>query len=204
MRTRLLALASALSVSALMALAPPSPAAQPQDGAKEAGSALRALDGRAGATIGPVYFRNDRTGRCMDIPGVGGAGNGTPVNQYSCDTSTADNQRFYLDHWGGTPQGLATFTIRSVKAVGMCVDPPGEGNPGVNAPLQMWTCIPGSWDNQRFYLQPLPSGREWIRHEVSGLCLDVAGLNAGNDARLQLYYCTDGPADDHNWSTHLL
>ncbi|MFD4240421.1 RICIN domain-containing protein [Streptomyces sp. NPDC058525] len=36
------------------------------------------------------------------------------------------------------------------------------------------------------------------------MCLDVAGLNAGNDARLQLYPCMDGPSDDHNWSIYVL
>ncbi|MEU8776611.1 RICIN domain-containing protein [Streptomyces sp. NPDC048606] len=156
--------------------------------------------GRAEGSVGPLFIRNDRTGKCVDIPGLGGAVNGTPVNQYTCDTSAADNQRFFVDFRGRTSSGWQIFTIRSAKVTNMCLDPVGVGRPGVNEPLQMWTCVPGTSDNQRFYEQPLPDGRAWIVNEASGLCLDVAGLNAGNDARLQLYPCVDGPSDDHNWS----
>ncbi|WP_042804646.1 RICIN domain-containing protein [Streptomyces sp. C] len=157
-------------------------------------------EGRAEGSVGPLFIRNDRTGKCVDIPGLGGAVNGTPVNQYTCDTSTTDNQRFFVDFRGRTSSGWQIFTIRSAKVTNMCLDPVGVGRPGVNEPLQMWTCVPSAADNQRFYEQPLPGGRAWIVNEASGLCLDVAGLNAGNDARLQLYPCIDGPSDDHNWS----
>lgn len=179
---------------------PPSEKASAPDATPPAAAPPAAGEGRAEESVGPLFIRNDHTGKCVDIPGLGGAMNGTPVNQYTCDTSTTDNQRFFVDFRGRTSSGWQIFTIRSAKVTNMCLDPAGVGRPRVNEPLQMWTCVPSTADNQRFYEQPLPGGRSWIVNEASGLCLDVAGLNAGNDARLQLYPCIDGPSDDHNWS----
>jgi hypothetical protein len=62
-------------------------------------------------------------------------------------------------------------------------------------------CIPGSTNNQEWYLQKRGSSGFWIRNKViNNWCLDVLGINGagGGEAPLTVVQCD--PNDDHVWS----
>ncbi|MCX5409820.1 RICIN domain-containing protein [Streptomyces sp. NBC_00335] len=167
-------------------------------GALCAAFAFGAAPAHAGTTAsyGPYLIANNVTGKCVDIPGLGAGPVNGPVNQYTCDGSANDNQRFWFDHQATTSNGTALYTIRNSKD-GLCLDVPDYGNVPAGAKVSEYWCRP-SGDNQLYWLSTRPDGHNWLVNYVSGLCLDVDGVRTGgNDARLTLYYCSD--TDDHHW-----
>ncbi|WP_117208518.1 RICIN domain-containing protein [Allorhizocola rhizosphaerae] len=157
----------------------------------------KAREGSIGTlSFGPVVIWNATTGKCVDIPGYGNGTVNGPVNQYTCDNSTADNQRFIFDDLG---IGDGFYNIRNEKD-GLCLDVPNYGSVGSGTLVSEYHCDYSTADNQLYYLEVRPSGYYWIRNVASDgdLCLDVAGFGTGgNDARLTLYTCSD--TDDHLW-----
>lgn len=144
--------------------------------------------------IGPTTIRNLYTGRCIDLPGFGpGVANG-PVNQYTCNSSSADNQIFVLDDLN---IGDGLYYIRNVKD-NLCLDVPGFGSVPAGTLVSEYFCNHTLNDNQLFIATRRADGGRWLYNIASGLCLDVAGVRTGgNDARLTLFNCNDN--DDHSW-----
>ncbi|TDD86871.1 hypothetical protein E1293_09025 [Actinomadura darangshiensis] len=153
------------------------------------------------STTTGVLLRNVMTGLCADVPGFGKGKEDGPVEQFSCDGSTKDNQRWDLvvNQPGAGPGGADLFSIRNAKD-GYCMDVYAYGPPKARTNVSEYYCRPGSGDNQMWYLERKASGRFWIRNRKGGLCLDVAGGTGagGSGAQLTTYGCSVN--DDHLWS----
>lgn len=162
------------------------------------------------ALNGTFAIQNKKTWKCADLPGFGAGTPDTPVNQYSCNFSTGDNQRWKFVPRGQAQGGSGAFYNRYQiinEKDGLCLDAPGYGANANGALVSEYPCRgtgdAGTGDNQRWYtvLRTASDGRTgvWIVNEASRKCLDVRGFSAGNDARLTLYTCSDAAAEDHYW-----
>jgi hypothetical protein len=151
------------------------------------------------STTTGVLIRNVMTGLCVDVPGKGKEDG--PVEQYNCDGSANDNQRWDLvvNQKGAGPKGADLFTVRNSKD-GYCLDLFGYRAPALESRVKEWFCKPGSGENQMWYLDRKASGQFWIRNHKSGLCLDVAGGtgSGGPGSHLTTYRCS--MKEDHLWS----
>ncbi|MEU3185089.1 RICIN domain-containing protein [Streptomyces sp. NPDC006923] len=185
------------------------PAKSPKP-AKTRAKTVRALSSTGGvlptsanfATVTGVLLKNTMTGLCADVPNYGKGKLNGPVNQFYCDRSSNDNQRWDLlvSQKGAGPGGADLFTIRNTKD-GYCVDLPDYGAKPSGTGVYEWHCNPGAVDNQMWYLDERSSGQFWIRNYSSGnRCLDVSGYYGvgGRDAHLTLFDCNI--KDDHLWS----
>ncbi|MEV0732142.1 RICIN domain-containing protein [Polymorphospora sp. NPDC050346] len=185
-----------LSIAALigvMALSIASPAQAEPDSADSSriapSGSITATELAAMAADGPAQFHNRRTDKCMDLVGTGAGALGDPVIQYTCNSSTADNQRWYADIYAGG----VTFSIRNEKS-GLCLDLPGPGAAANGTALIQYTCRPGPTDNQMF--QWYGDGK--LLNVVSNKCIDVVGPGTGgNSTALVVYNCIDN--DDQEW-----
>jgi hypothetical protein len=144
-----------------------------------------------------VLLRNVRTGKCADVPGFGPGTPDGPVNQYTCDGTARDNQRWIVRYEGRSPSRRLTYSI-SNAVDGLCLDLPDFGAVLPGTKVAEFKCRKAQ-DNQLFFLDRRPgTDAVWIVNLASSLCLDVDGFGTGgNDARLTLWYCSD--TDDHHW-----
>ncbi|MEU3255652.1 RICIN domain-containing protein, partial [Streptomyces sp. NPDC006997] len=74
---------------------------------------------RGGGTRGADLYliRNAKDGLCFDLPNYGPVGATTPVTEYHCDGTSADNQLWWLDR---RPDGA--YWIRNQKSGDLCLD----------------------------------------------------------------------------------
>ncbi|GGU93152.1 hypothetical protein GCM10010260_29990 [Streptomyces filipinensis] len=148
-------------------------------------------------TYGPYLVKNVVTGKCIDIPGYGAGTVNGPVNEYTCNGTSGDNQLFYWDYVGDSSNGYALYNLRNVKDK-LCLDVPDYGSVNAGTKVSEFYCNQTTGDNQ-LYAQVARSDGFWLVNLASGLCLDVDGVRTGGDnARLTLYYCSDN--DDHHWT----
>lgn len=165
-------------------------------------SAVAALAGLLPATpaqahvFGPFLIQNTTTGMCADVPGFGNGTLNGPVNQYWCDGTYADNQRWYVETRSSVG-ATALFWIRNVKD-GLCMDVANTGWVPAGSLVSEFYCLDD--DNQYFWLSSRPDGHDWFVNYKSNLCLDVSGVggSGGANARLTLFPCSD--SDDHHWT----
>jgi hypothetical protein len=153
------------------------------------------------STVTRVVIRNVMTGMCADIPWYGKGQVDGVIQQYGCNASSGDNQRWDLivHQRGGGPGGASPFTIRN-STDRLCMDLPGSGAAADRSEVKENNCRSGG-DNQMWFLDERSNGRYWIRNLVSGhLCLDVAeeAGSGGEGAKLTIHPCS--PSDDHLWS----
>lgn len=152
------------------------------------------------STVTGVLVKNVMTGQCVDLPFFGNGKPDGPVNQFPCNGSTGDNQRWDLVVASSKagPGGADLFTVRNSKDR-YCLDLPYNGGGDAGTGVFEYHCNALTSDNQLWYLDKKSSGKFWIRNYASaGRCLDVGGHNAGNDAPLTIFDCSLG--DDHLWS----
>jgi Ricin-type beta-trefoil lectin domain len=160
----------------------------------------------AAVAIGGVVLlavpKNVMTGLCADIPGYGDGDLQGPVQQFTCNGSSHDNQQWDLvvNDKGGGPGGADLFSIRNTKD-DHCADLPGNGAVDHGTHVIEWACSPGRTDNQMWYLVKKSKNGFWIRNYVSHKdCLDVLGTDGagGKDAALTVWPCSS--KDDHLWA----
>lgn len=154
------------------------------------------------STVRNVPLKNAMTGMCADVPNYGKGTVDGPVNQFTCNTTTGDNQLWDLvvSRPGAGPGGADLFTIRNSKD-GLCLDLPNYAGQPAGTGVSEFHCRPTSADNQLWYLDKQSDGKFWIRsHSSAGRCLDVSGYYGvgGKDARLTIFECNK--RDDHTWS----
>ncbi|WP_406503670.1 RICIN domain-containing protein [Streptomyces sp. NBC_00212] len=77
----------------------------------------------AATTYGLYLVKNVVTGKCIDIPGYGAGTVNGPVNEYTCNGSSGDNQLFYWDYVGDSSNGYPLYNLRNVKD-NLCLDVP--------------------------------------------------------------------------------
>jgi hypothetical protein len=153
--------------------------------------------GQANPGNGPYVIYNVVTGKCIDIPGYLNGTLDGPVAEYTCDTTTLDNQLFRLQA-DASVGGVTLYTVRNATD-GLCLDLPAYGSVAVGTAVSEYTCNGTTFDNQLFSLSPRSDGSYWLVNYASGYCLDVYGFaTGGNDSRLTVYYCSD--TDDHHWT----
>ncbi|WP_320773327.1 RICIN domain-containing protein [Streptomyces sp. CRN 30] len=90
--------------------------------------------GPAGADL--FLIRNSTDGYCMDVGGYGAVSSRTPVSEFHCNGTTADNQLFYLDK-----KSDGKFWIRNHASANRCLDVAGyNGVGGKAARLTLFDC----------------------------------------------------------------
>lgn len=90
--------------------------------------------GPSGADL--FTIRNSKDGYCLDLGEYGGRPAGTPVSEFHCDGSTADNQLWYLDK-----KSAGKFWIRNYASGNRCLDVSGYyGVGGKDARLTIFDC----------------------------------------------------------------
>ncbi|MFD5427153.1 RICIN domain-containing protein [Streptomyces sp. NPDC127084] len=81
-------------------------------------------------------IRNSVDGYCLDLPYYGGRAAGTPVSEWHCNGTTADNQLWYLDK-----KSEGKFWIRNHSSGNRCLDVSGfNGSGGKDARLTIFDC----------------------------------------------------------------
>jgi hypothetical protein len=158
---------------------------------------------------GNTWFNlfNVTTDKCVDVPGFGRGTTNGPVLQHSCDYTSADNQQFRFVEVedktllpGNTnPQPL--YLIQNRKD-GFCLNLPGALPVPAGTHVIEGECGFAGFenDNQEFAKWEVAPSVFLLRHERSGLCLDVAGdRDRSEDVTLMLWEC-DRMADDHLWA----
>jgi glucosylceramidase len=127
-----------------------------------------------GATArGPI---TGLAGKCVDVA-AGGTANGTPVQLFSCNGSTAQQ-------WTMAAGG-------SVQALGKCLDVASAGTAD-GTPVQLWDCN-GTAAQQWTYT----AGHDLV-NPAANKCLDVTGNVSTDSTRLQIWSCTG--AANQKWT----
>lgn len=111
-------------------------------------------------------------GKCMDVAGANAA-DGTPVQLYDCNGSTAQK-------WSRPGDG-------TIRALGKCLDIAGGGTAD-GTKLQIANCS-GNPAQQWTY-----TGARDLVNPQSNKCLDVPSANAANGNRLQIWTCNGSAA----------
>jgi hypothetical protein len=164
-----------------------------------------------GDAIAPDYslavLFNTWTGKCADLPGYDVSSLNAPVTQYTCDSTSADNQL-----WHTTPtrsvNGIQLYEFVNAKG-GLRLDLPDYGSDPARTHLYVYYCnaVPAN-DNQEWYLQSVPGSVGYlVRSYKDGLCLDASGhasdgSDLANGLPLTAYSCfnsswANGGYDDH-------
>ncbi|HWM04621.1 MAG TPA: lectin, partial [Actinophytocola sp.] len=116
-------------------------------------------------------------GKCVDVAG-GSSANGTPVQLWDCNGSTA--QRWTVGADG------------SIRALGKCLDVTSASTAN-GAKIQLWDCNGSGAQSWR-----VTAGRDVV-NVAADKCLDVTDNSSANGARLQLWSCTG--AANQKWTT---
>jgi glucosylceramidase len=114
-------------------------------------------------------------GKCVDVAG-GGSANGTAVQLWTCNGSTA--------------QQWTVGTDGTVRALGKCMDVTGAGTAN-GTKIQLYDCngtSAQSWSR---------SGTQLI-NTGSGRCLDATGPSSADGTRLQIWDCSGGANQQWN------
>ncbi|OIJ99994.1 coagulation factor 5/8 type domain-containing protein [Streptomyces sp. MUSC 14] len=141
---------------------------------------LRAAPAHA-ATALPTGFAtvmDAASGKCLDAKGAATA-NGTVVQQYACNGTTAQR-------WSFTDAGNGYVRIGNANDTGQVVDVTNVSTAD-SAPVQLWSY--GGGANQQW--QPVDDGGGAFHfvNRNSGKCLDVPGASLADSAQLQQYAC---------------
>lgn len=91
-------------------------------------------------TLGPggtqlFQIRNDKDRLCMDLPNLGAEPITTPISEYACNGTTADNQLWWIDK---QPDGA--YWIRNYASDNKCLDVSGDSTGGDNTKLTLFNC----------------------------------------------------------------
>ncbi|MEU6440861.1 ricin-type beta-trefoil lectin domain protein [Streptomyces sp. NPDC047046] len=114
-------------------------------------------------------FRSGITGKCLDVRNSGTA-NGTPVQLYGCNGTTAQRWTYVPDAGG------------ALRALGGCLDVSGSGTAN-GTKVQLWQCN-GS-GAQRWVTGPNSS----LINPQSGRCLDDPGSSTADGTQLRIWDC---------------
>ncbi|WP_169317078.1 RICIN domain-containing protein [Actinacidiphila oryziradicis] len=102
---------------------------------------------RTGGPQGSSLFiiQNDKDHLCMDLPNYGANAAGTPITEYACDSTTGDNQLWWL-----VPRSDGTYWIRNYSS-GLCLNVAGPGTGGKDANLEIDPCSDSTSDDHHWH-----------------------------------------------------
>ncbi|AEV85538.1 hypothetical protein ACWT_4516 [Actinoplanes sp. SE50] len=107
-------------------------------------------------------------GTCVDVSGDDTGVNGTAVQLWACQSTSADQ------HW--------TWSGTALTTIGRCLDITGGGTANGTA-LQLWDC------NGTGAQQWTPQADGSLKNPQSGRCMDAPGGATANGTRLQIWDC---------------
>jgi hypothetical protein len=121
---------------------------------------------------------NKSSAKCVDARAAGTT-NGTAIQQYTCNASTAQQYQFQP-----TSGGYVRVNNRGNSAQALDVTNVSTAD---NAPIQTWTY--GGGTNQQW--QPVAEGGGWYHFvsRLSGKCLDVPAASTADSVQLVQYTC---------------
>ncbi|PWI44855.1 RICIN domain-containing protein [Streptomyces sp. ICBB 8177] len=121
----------------------------------------------------------DNSGKCVDAAAAGTA-NGTAVQQYTCNGTTAQQWRLEPAADSGY------YTIVNANGSQPAIDVEGPSTAS-GALIHLWS--DGGWSSQEWQPVRETSGRYHFVNHYSGLCLDVPGASTADSVQLQQYTC---------------
>ncbi|WP_371650117.1 MULTISPECIES: RICIN domain-containing protein [unclassified Streptomyces] len=132
---------------------------------------------------GWVTVSAQHSGKCVDAASAGTA-DGTAVQQYGCNATTAQQWRFQ-----DAGDGYVRVDNRNdaTKAWDVTDVSTADG-----APIQLWTYSGGG--NQQWKPVEEAAGTYHFVNRHSGKCLDVPGASTADGARMQQYACNGSAA----------
>ncbi|MEW2519460.1 RICIN domain-containing protein [Actinacidiphila alni] len=147
-----------------------------------------------------VVLWNAFSGQCADIPYYGPGKLGLAIEQFTCDTTDADNQKWNMTVQvrGGGPGGSDLVQFANTKD-GLCIDLPERGPQPGGTELSEANCTGTEADNQLWWFASAGDGTVWIRNYASNhQCLRVEGSDKkAAAARLDIGTCA--AKDDTRW-----
>ncbi|MFF4958264.1 RICIN domain-containing protein [Streptomyces sp. NPDC001222] len=132
----------------------------------------------AGLPDGYATVVNSGSGKCLDARAAATA-NGTVVQQYSCNNSTAQQ-------WSFTATGDGYVRIDNRNDPAQVVDVT-DVSTADSAPVQLWTY--GGGDNQQWQPVDEGGGAYHFVNRHSGKCLDVPAASIADSVQLAQYTC---------------
>lgn len=143
-----------------------------------AGAAPNASAAAAALPTSWATVVNSGSGKCLDARAAGTA-NGTAVQQYSCNNSTAQQ-------WSFTSTGDGYVRINNRNDPAQVVDVT-DVSTADGAALQLWAY--GGGDNQQWQAVDEGGGAYHFVNRHSGKCLDVPGASMADSVQLTQYTC---------------
>ncbi|WP_440104671.1 RICIN domain-containing protein [Streptosporangium sp. H16] len=128
------------------------------------------------AGLTTVISRN--SGKCVDARAAATA-NGTVVQQYACNGTTAQLWRFQPTSGGFHRVGNGNNEAQAWDVTNVST--------ADSAPIQLWSYSGGN--NQQWQAVEEPGGFYHFVNRHSGKCLDVPGASTGDSVQLQQYTC---------------
>ncbi|MFE3179466.1 RICIN domain-containing protein [Streptomyces violascens] len=126
---------------------------------------------------GWVTVAAKHSGKCVDAAAAGTT-DGTAVQQYACNASTAQQWQFQP-----TSDGYVRVDNRNASKAWDVTDV----STADSAPVQLWSY--GGGANQQWLPVQEAGGTYHFVNRNSGKCLDVPGASAADGARIQQYAC---------------
>ncbi|MFD9824393.1 RICIN domain-containing protein, partial [Streptomyces violascens] len=126
---------------------------------------------------GWVTVAAKHSGKCVDAA-AGGTADGTAVQQYACNASTAQQWQFQP-----TSDGYVRVDNRNASKAWDVTDV----STADSAPVQLWSY--GGGANQQWLPVQEAGGTYHFVNRNSGKCLDVPGASTADGARIQQYAC---------------
>jgi hypothetical protein len=156
-----------------------------------AGIALVSAGGAGAATIpsAPATVTSVNTGKCVDARAAATA-NGTAVQQYACNGSSAQQWQFTATDSGYYRIGVSTAPSQVWDVTGVST--------ADSALTQLW--LYGDGSNQQWQPVQESSGAFHFVNRNSGKCLDVPGASAADSVQLQQYTCNGTTAQSFDVS----
>ncbi|MFC1416599.1 RICIN domain-containing protein [Streptacidiphilus cavernicola] len=121
---------------------------------------------------------NSNSGKCVDARAAA-TGNGTAVQQYTCNSTTAQQ-------WTFTATSGGYFQVGSTASTAQVWDVTNVSTAD-SAPIQLWTYGGGS--NQQWLPVAESTGTYHFVNRNSGKCLDVPSASTADSLQLQQYTC---------------
>jgi len=145
---------------------------------------LVAVVGAGSASAAPVSGTwytavNGNSGKCLDAA-AGATANGTAVQQYACNGTTAQEWEFLP----ATDAGYYVIVDNNAPQPAIDVAGPSTSN---GALIHLWSN--GGWSSQEWQPVQESSGTYHFVSHYSGLCLDVPSASTADGVQLQQYTC---------------